>query len=91
MVLTPFEEFACGREIEVVDTPRTLDNQRSILNRAYSKIGHPYNILSANCEHFATWAFYGVPESAQLKNYVVGVGVIALGFWGLSRLAGGNP
>ena len=82
-VLTSLNEFALGRVVEVVDVPCTFEHQRAILGRAYSQIGHPYDPLLANCEHFATWAFYGVPESPQLKKCVVGAGVIGLAIWGL--------
>jgi len=88
VVLTSLDEFAIGRVVEVMDTPCTLEHQRAILGRAYSQIGHPYDAVLANCEHFATWAFNGVPESPQLKNYVVGACVIGLGLWGLWGLGG---
>ena len=83
VVLTPLEEFALGRLVEVMDTPCTLEHRRAILGRAYSQIGHPYHVLFANCEHFATWAFAEVPESPQLRKFV-GAGVLGLG--GMSRL-----
>jgi len=88
VVLTSWHEFALGRVVEVVVEPCTLEQQRAILDRAYSQIGHPHDHLFANCEHFATWAFSGVPESPQLKKYVVGACVIGLGFWGLWGLGG---
>lgn len=83
VVRTSLEEFALERGVEVVKVPCTFEHQRAILDRASSQIGHPYNVLFANCEHFATWAFNGVPESPQLEKYVVGACVIGLGFWGL--------
>jgi hypothetical protein len=88
VVLTSLDEFALGRVVEVVDVPCTLEHQRAILGRAYSQIGHPYDPLLANCEHFATWAFYGVPESPQLKGYVVGACVVGLEFWWLRGQGG---
>lgn len=81
VVLTSLDEFAHGRVVEVVDAPCTLEHQRAILGRAYSQIGHRHNDLFANCEHFATWAFYGVPESRQLKKYVAGVGALVVLGW----------
>lgn len=83
VVHTSIGEFALGRMVEVTDAPCTLEHQRAILGRAYSQIGHPYHALVANCEHFATWAFNGAPESPQLKNYVVSAFVVGLGLWGL--------
>jgi len=90
VVHTSLDEFARGRVFEVVDEPRSPEHQLAILDRAYSQIGHLHNNLIANCEHFATWAFYGVPESPQLKTYVVGAGVIGLAIWGLWGGLGGE-
>jgi hypothetical protein len=88
VVLTQFEDFANDRWVEVVDTPHSPEHQRAILERAYSQIGRPYNVFFANCEHFATWAFYGEPESPQLKRYLAGACAIGLGLWGLRALGG---
>jgi hypothetical protein len=54
------------------------------LDRACSQIGYPYNLLFANCEHFANWAFSGVPGSPQLTKYGFGIGGAAL--YALSQL-----
>ena len=89
-VLTTFEDFAFGRWVEVVDTPTSLEQQRSILERAYSQIGQPYNLLFANCEHFATWAFYGVPESPQLRAYTIGAGLVGMAIYALGHLDEGR-
>lgn len=86
VALTPFEEFALGRLVEVMDTPCTLEHQRAILGRAYSQIGHPYHVLFANCEHFANWAFFGVPDSPQLRTYAVGTGLAGVALYALIRL-----
>lgn len=43
------------------------------LNRAYSRIGKSYNLLSYNCEHFANWVQKGKEISTQ-----VDIGVAAL-------------
>jgi len=88
VVLTSLDEFALGRVVEVVDAPCTLEHQRAILGRAYSQAGHPYNVLFANCEHFANWAFSGAPESPQLRSYIAGAGVLGLALWGLWGLGG---
>lgn len=85
-VLTSLEEFARGRWVEVVDTPYSWEHQRAVLERAYSQIGHPYDLLSANCEHFATWAFYRAPVSPQLRAYTTGLGLVGAAFYALSQL-----
>ncbi|MGO8791354.1 MAG: hypothetical protein ACLQVL_28750 [Terriglobia bacterium] len=78
VVLTSWGQFALGRVVELVVEPSTLEQQRAILDRAYSQIGRRYDPLSASCEHFATWAFNRVPESPQLKKYAVGVGTLVV-------------
>jgi hypothetical protein len=83
VVLTSLEEFSLGRMVEVVNTPGTLAHQRAVLSRAYSQVGHPYDLLRANCEHFATWAFFGASESPQLRKYVAGAFAFGLGLWWL--------
>jgi len=88
VVRTSLDEFALGREVVVVKAPAALEQRRAILERARSQIGHPYDVLFANCEHFATWAFYGAPESPQLRKYVAGACLFGLGLWGLWGLGG---
>ena len=90
VVLTSLEEFGLGRSVEVTDEPWTLEHQRAILGRAYSQIGHPYDVLLANCEHFARWAFYGVPESPQLRAYALGASLLGIGLLVLRSLSGGR-
>jgi len=90
VVWTTFEEFSLGREVQIVDVPATLEHQRVVLQRAWSQIGHPFDLLIANCEHFASWAFYGEAESPQLKKYVGAAILGGLALWGLSGLDPGT-
>lgn len=73
VVVTSLEEFALRRAVEVVMTPLSPAHGAMIVARAYTQIGRPYSLLFANCEHFATWAFSGVPESPQLGRYIGGL------------------
>ncbi len=86
VVLTSLDEFALGRVVEVVEAPCTFEHQRAILGRAYSQIGHRYDALFANCEHFANWAFFGVPDSPQLRTYAVGTSLAGVALYALIRL-----
>jgi hypothetical protein len=86
VVRTSLEEFALERGVEVVKVPCTFEHRRAILDRASSQIGHPYNVLLANCEHFANWAFFGVPDSPQLRTYAVGTGLAGAALYALIRL-----
>lgn len=66
-----------------------------VVERAESRLGEQqYNLLSNNCEHFATWCKTGKNESGQLASYGLDVGLTALG--GSRRLIqeatqAGNP
>ncbi len=90
VVRTSLEEFALERGVEVVKVPCTFQHQRAILDRASSQIGRPYNVLLANCEHFANWAFSGVPASPQLRACTVGTGLVGAGLYALSQLCEGR-
>lgn len=81
---TSLEDFALGRPIEVVATPYSAEHQRAVLERACSQIGRPFSLVLANCEHFANWAFYGVPRSPQLGQYAVGLLLTGLVFGALA-------
>ena len=39
------------------------------LQRAYSRLGQKYNLLTFNCEHFANWVQYGKNFSNQVKTF----------------------
>lgn len=66
-----------------------------VVERAESRLGEQqYNLLSNNCEHFATWCKTGKNESRQLADYGIEMAVVKLG--GSDRLIheateSGNP
>ncbi|CAI8010608.1 hypothetical protein GBAR_LOCUS6967 [Geodia barretti] len=43
-------------------------NQQEIIERARQRIGEYYNLLFANCEHFATEVRTGTPVSLQVET-----------------------
>jgi hypothetical protein len=69
VVCTTFEEFSGGQPVEVVSKPRPHQGAY-YARKAYSQVGQPYNLFSANCEHFANWVVSGVPFSEQLQTAV---------------------
>jgi hypothetical protein len=73
---TTMSEFSGGQLIEVVWTPQSIWDGNAILRRAKSKIGKPYDLFSANCEHFVNWAIQGNAHSEQLAFAVVATLVI---------------
>lgn len=70
--VTSLQEFAQGRLIEF-RCPYSPEHAYAFSERAYSQVGQPFNLLFANCEHFATWVVTGTPQSRQLSNYVWGL------------------
>jgi hypothetical protein len=74
----PFHQFALGRHVDVLWRPRTISQQNAALARAYSQIGHPYNLFRANCEHFVWWVVTGTARSPQLRTYVTILALMGL-------------
>jgi len=74
-------QFAAGREVEFRWIPVTADQQKTALSRAYSQIGHAYELFHANCEHLVYWVVTGEAESLQLRSYVAVLGLVGLGAW----------
>jgi len=81
---TTVEAFACSASVEIVKTPGSMDAGLAIIRRAMSRIGTSYDLFSANCEHFASWAFNGKAESSQLQQGVF-LGLATLGLVALLR------
>jgi hypothetical protein len=52
----------------------------AILQRAAGLIGHPYNVLSANCEQFTDFCYNGVQGGSPTlqKGVIAGLGVVVL-------------
>ena len=72
-----FERVRDGRPFEYVWVPTTTQERDWVLNRAYSRLGRPYDALSENCEQFASWVVTGKPQSPQLVAYA-GLGAVGL-------------
>jgi hypothetical protein len=82
-----FEHVREGRRFEYIWIPSSPEQRNAVWDRAYSQLGQPYNVFSANCEQFVSWVVSGKPESPQLGTYL-GVGVLGLLLWGLWGLGG---
>jgi hypothetical protein len=83
-----FEHVRAGRPFEYIWLPNSPEQREAVWERAYSQVGLPYNLFSANCEQFVGWVLTGAPESPQLRKYLgVGilVGLLFGGLWGLGR------
>ncbi len=67
------EEFAAGRRPEIVDRADGGLDAALRVARAQSRIGTPYDALTANCEHHVTYAQNGKAVSWQVRIIVAAV------------------
>lgn len=50
-----------------------------VIERAKSRLGeNNYNLLSNNCEHFASWCKTGISDSKQIRNYLPAITTLDL-------------
>lgn len=50
-----------------------------VVERAKSRLGeNNYNLLSNNCEHFASWCKTGISDSKQIRNYLPAITTLDL-------------
>lgn len=88
IVVTSFDEFAEGQQVNYTRQPVSWEEQQTILQRANGRIGAPYNLLNANCEDFVTWVVTGKAQSPQRNQHfafaivVIGVGLLLRGVFG---------
>jgi Lecithin retinol acyltransferase len=64
--------FSAGRELRIVDHPKSVFSPEEIVRRASSRLGeNDYRLLTNNCEHFCNWCLNGVSHSAQVERPLV--------------------
>ncbi|WP_204368519.1 lecithin retinol acyltransferase family protein [Neosynechococcus sphagnicola] len=74
---TSLETFALGGSI-YIKPYATCFLPEVVVHRAQSRLGEQqYNLLSNNCEHFATWCKTGVNYSDQIQDFMPYLGAIA--------------
>lgn len=72
-------EFAEGRRVAHHPHIRGDLHGLTVVQRARSRLGHAWDLIGSNCEHFVRWA-HGLPEvSPQLITKGVVGGVAAVG------------
>lgn len=65
-------DFPPGQLFELVFRPHPMHAQ-AIVSRALARLGpEPYDVLNANCEHFANEVIYGRPRSEQVEDFSIG-------------------
>lgn len=79
-------EFSQGSEVIDRGYPSSLPPEL-VLWRARSRLGAPWKLLSANCEHFVAWCHGLEVTSPQLRaaGVFAGAALLAVGGWSLSR------
>jgi uncharacterized protein YycO len=68
-IITADEFFSDVIEIARIERFKGISYEREIaIQKALSKVGLPYNLITYNCQHFANEVQYGKVESAQVTN-----------------------
>jgi hypothetical protein len=84
---TSFEDFSWGNAVYPVQVTAAYPDA-VVIERAHSRLGErQYDLLTNNCEHFATWCKTGHSQSAQLANF--GLRIDQFNLADLRRLATG--
>lgn len=68
-----------------VDRRAPPGSEAAVIERAFSRIGHPYRLLDWNCEHLISWVLTGKKQSEQLQQAVVVAAVGAFLGWAFSQ------
>ena len=73
----PLDDLIAGKTANVSSTPNTAEEGEEAVLQMQRLIGHPYDLIEANCEHVIRWAVTGEWKSDQLS--MVKVGLLAAG------------
>ncbi len=77
IALTSRIRFARDSKIQVREHRRRPFNRSEVCVRALSRLGEDrYNLVTNNCEHFATWCVTGRARSRQIRRGVQLAGVL---------------
>jgi hypothetical protein len=72
----PWSDFAGTETVFVEGCPSNLSSTE-VLNNARSMIGHRYDAVQSNCEHFVCLCHGLEPRSGQLVGVVIAAAVVA--------------
>jgi hypothetical protein len=81
IVASDWYEFSDGNLVHLERRASSAVHVREILTRVENSRGMPYHLFARNCEHFASFAFTGKPESKSVQT--LGLIVAGLLFIGL--------
>lgn len=71
-------DFARNQEVRLRRRPLSPEHAQEVLQRATTALGHPYDALAANCEHFTDWCYNGVSGESPTLQAGVLVGVVLI-------------
>jgi len=69
---------------QAISRARTWEDGQATVARAASRTGQPYDALTANCEHPATFAQTGVAVSPTVRG-LAALGIVAGLVWAANR------
>src|ERR1700722_9722968 len=75
VVRAPLDNVISGKAVRVFWKPRTSSEGRAAVERMQSLIGHPYDLIEANCEHVIRWAVTGQWKSEQVTAVRTGLAI----------------
>ncbi len=74
------EDFCGGKEFKIESIPKSYADGFRAVQKAFSRLGRPYQLTKYNCEHLVTDAFSLKPQSPQLAGWsfalLVGTGLL---------------
>jgi hypothetical protein len=85
VILSDWSDFQGNGIVHLHRRPSSTEQAQLVVTRAEAQLGKPYYFFAQNCEHLASFAFYGEAksESLQAVGTMAVIGVLA--FWGLSE------
>ena len=69
----PLDEVIGGKPVKIYWQPKTPEDGEAAVLRMQSLIGHPYDLIQANCEHVIRWATTGEWKSQHVSSVAAGV------------------
>ena len=67
VVKMDWHDFAEGQIIQLKRHPSSVAHVQEILGRVEESMGKPFHLIGQNCQHFASYAFNGKPESEYVQ------------------------
>lgn len=72
--------FSSSKKYDVIAFRGTEQQRQVAVRRALEKVNAPYNLITYNCEHYATYVQTGNAVSSQVKNALTIAGISLLAF-----------